>query len=155
MTVVRHYRKRLRLKIPCIIALVLITIFSSCKTYYVQVESLKEQFRGIDSSQFKEVAIKGPVGEVYKYKANPISLIKCVDNKGNPRELRNSPSLEMRITHNGKKTILYFDRVYVGDSALTGVESRFVSVVRKNILFSEISKIEVQDGGKNFRYVKN
>ena len=94
------------------------------------------------------------MGDVYRYKANPIVLIKCVDNKGNPNELTISPSIEMRVTHNGQRTIFYFDRVYVGDSILTGVESRFTPNARKNIPLKEISKIEIQDGKKNFRYVK-
>jgi len=70
-------------------------------------------------------------------------------------ELTNSPSIEMRVTHNSKKTIFFFDRVYVGDSVLTGVESRFIPTARKSISLKEISKIEIQDGKKKFRYIEN
>jgi hypothetical protein len=79
-------------------------------------------------------------------------IIKCIDDKNKEAAIANSPSIEMRITHNGHKTIFYFDRVYVGDSLLTGVESRFISAIRKSIPLKEISRIEVQDGKKNFRY---
>jgi hypothetical protein len=61
----------------------------------------------------------------------------------------------MRVTHNDQRTIFYFDRVYVNDSLLMGVESRFVQTVSKNIPLKEISKLEVQDGRKKFRYIEN
>ena len=147
--------KHSKLRVYYIIVLVVTISLCSCKTYYVSVDGLKQQFNGIDSTQFKEVAVKGPLGEIYRYKANPISSIKCVDNKNNPSELTNSPSIEMRVTHNGQRTIFYFDRVYVNDSLLMGVESRFVQTVSKNIPLNEISKIEVQDGRKKFRYIEN
>src|SRR3954470_2794666 len=109
--------------------LIVTFIFSSCKTYYIPKDSFIQQFHGIDSSQFKEVLVKGPIGENYRYKANPITVIHCVDKKNKPAELINSPSIEMRITHHGKKTIFYFDRVYVDDSLIVGVESRFISSI--------------------------
>jgi hypothetical protein len=137
-----------------ITTLLLTFMISSCKTYYIPKESLIQQFRGIDSSQFKEVLVKGPIGENYRYWANPITVIHCVDKKNNPAELINSPSIEMRVTHRGKKTIFYFDRIYVGDSSVTGVESRFISSIRKTIPLSDISKIEVQDGRKNYHYAE-
>jgi hypothetical protein len=92
------------------IYLFLIVFLSSCKTYYMSADSLREQFRGVDSSKFKEVAVSGPVGEQYHYQANPITVIHCVDKNNHPVELINSPSIEMRVTHNGKRTIFYFDR---------------------------------------------
>jgi hypothetical protein len=128
--------------------------FSSCKTYYISKDSLVEQFQGIDSLKFRDVVVKGPFGETYKYKANPITVIKCVDKNNNAAELINSPSIEMRVTHNSKKTILYFDRVYVSDSVLTGVASRFISSAIRKIPLNEISRIEVQDGKKKYRYLQ-
>jgi hypothetical protein len=60
----------------------------------------------------------------------------------------------MRVTHNGKKSIFYFDRVFVNDSMLIGAKSRFIKSIMQSIRLSEISKTEVQDGEKNFRYVE-
>jgi len=54
---------------------------------------------------------------------------------------------------NGKRTIFYFDRIFVTDSTLTGVRSRFISSINKKIRLKDIKKIEIQDGKKNFDYV--
>ena len=148
-------QKTLTLKIPYIIVVVTTAVLISCKTYYISVDSLKHQFSGIDSSHFKEVTVKGPVGEVYRYKANPITVIKCFDNRNNQIEITNTPAIEMRVTHGGKRTIFYFDRVFVDDSLIKGVESRISPTVTKTIPLKEVSKIEIQNGQKNFRYIEN
>src|SRR5689334_10453492 len=124
----------------------------SCKTYYLSPGSLKEQFEGIDSSKLVDVETHGPLGEVYRYQANPIKVIRCVDSQGRPVNITNGPAIEMRITHQNKKTIFYFDRVMVNDSTVTGVRSRFIGSLTATIPLKDISKIEVQNGGKNLRY---
>jgi len=84
------------------------------------------------------------------------SDIQCVDKKGNPFQLTNSPSLETRITygHNNKKTIFYFDRIYVNSNSVRGVQSRFIESIGKSIPLDSITKIEIQDGRKKFKYIK-
>ncbi|MFL5810296.1 MAG: hypothetical protein ACJ749_12295 [Flavisolibacter sp.] len=136
------------------LSLMFMVLFYSCKTYYISTDSLVEQFRDIDSTKFRDVVVKGPLGESYRYKANPIHIIQCVDKNKNPVELVNSPSIEIRVTHKGKKTVMYFDRLYVDDSLLTGALSRFISSATRTIPLNEISKIEVQDGKKNYHYVE-
>jgi hypothetical protein len=127
----------------------------SCKTYYIPTSSLIEQFRDIDSTDFKKVWVAGPTGDSYSYLANPIENIKCIDKNNNPVELANSPSIEMRVTqNNGKKTIFYFDRIYLDDSLLYGIRSRFIPSIDKTIPLENIVKTEVQDGKKNFKYKK-
>lgn len=117
---------------------------------------MKEQFKDIDSTKFQLVQVQGPIGETYNYLANPIKSIKCVDKQNNYIELTNSPSIETRITENTeKKTILYFDRIYVSDSLLYGIKSRFIPTFDKIITLKNIIKIEVQDGKKNFKYKSN
>jgi len=141
-----------RLLIPiCIFGLILVT---SCKTYLIPVDSFKKQFAGIDSTKLRQVRVVGPIGEKYNYLANPLTTIKCVDKKGNSFELLNSPSIEIRFTYgdNNKRTIYYFDRIYISDSCVVGVQSRFISSIRKTIPIKSITKIEIQDGKKNFRY---
>ena len=136
------------------IAIVLMCL-SSCTTYYISLNSFKQQFANIDSTKLVGVSVKGPVGEIYYYPANPITTIKCVDKKGNASELQNSPSIEIRFTYGEKKkrTIFYFDRVYLSDSSVVGIESRFIQSIRKRIPLSGITMIEVQDGKKKFHYV--
>jgi hypothetical protein len=100
------------------------------------------------------VVIRGPVGERYNYLANPIRTINCVDKQNNPSSLNNSPSIEMRVTDtNNKKTIFYFDRIFVNKTYLYGVQSRFISSITKTVPIKDITKIEVQDGKKNFKYI--
>jgi hypothetical protein len=128
---------------------------SSCTTYYISMDSFRQQFAGIDSTKYKEVAIRGPIGEVHRYRANPITNIKCADKNGNPAELQNSPSVEIRFTYgeNNNRTTFYFDRIFVSDSSVAGVESRFIQSIRKTVPLKSVTKIEVQDGKKNFHYL--
>jgi hypothetical protein len=129
-------------------------LISSCKNYYIPKESFAEQLAGIDSTRLQEVTVAGPYGESYNYLANPLSKIKCVDKKGESAELTNGPSIEIRITvNNHKKIIFYFDRVMIQDSIVYGVRSRFMNL-RSAVPLKDITKIEVQDGHKNFHYKK-
>ena len=93
-----------------LISIVAVTmIISSCKTYYIPIDSFKEQFKDIDSVQLITVYTKGPMGDVVAYKTYPIEYIKCVDKKNNPFELKNSPSIEVRVTgKNNKKNLFLF-----------------------------------------------
>ncbi len=132
-------------------------IFTSCRTYLIPVESFKQQFAGIDSTKLKPVEMTGG-GLLYvteSYLANPIIKIKCTDKKGNPAELDNGPAIEIRFTYGEKnhRTVFYFDRVFVSDSLVTGIQSRFIPTMKKSIPINSITKIEVQNGGKNFKYV--
>ena len=135
-----------------LIVLIIFGLFS-CKTYYIPIKSFKEQFSEIDSTKLKIVNTRGPAGDVAEYLANPIEYIKCVDKNNNPFELKNSPSIEIRFTlNNNKKTIFYFDYIYLQDSLVIGDRSRFF-YMKKSIPLNDIKKIEVQDGHKNFKYI--
>ena len=136
--------------------LFIIGMITSCTTYYIPVNSLREQFAEIDSTRLIAVTVEGPIYGRYHYLANPITAVQCIDKKGNSYQLTNSPSLETRFTygHNNKKTIFYFDRIYVDSSSVTGVESRFIESIRKTIPLDSITKIEIQDGRKKFKYVR-
>ena len=124
-----------------------------CKTYYIPVASFKEQFKGIDSTKLKIVSTRGPVGDIAEYPANPIDYIKCVDKNNNPFELKNGPSIEIRFTtKNNKRTIFYFDRIFLNDTLIIGEMSRFLRF-RKSISINNVKLIEVQDGHKNFKYI--
>lgn len=125
-----------------------------CKTYYIPVESFKEQFNGIDSTKLKVVNTRGPAGDIAQYPANPIDYIKCVDKDNNSFELKKSPSIEIRFTElNNKRTVYYFDRVFLQDTLIIGDMSRFIHY-RKGISINNVKQIEVQDGHKNFKYVE-
>lgn len=127
--------------------------FASCKTYYIPLNSFKEQIKDIDSVELRTVCTRGPMGDIVEYKTYPINYIKCVDKDNNPIELKNSPSIEIRFTEkNNKRTTFYFDQVYVQDSMIIGDGSRFIRY-QKTIPIDSLKLIEVQDGKKNFKYV--
>jgi len=138
-----------------IIALGLLFSISSCKTYYIPVDSFKQQFSGWKTARLREVTTQGPVGDIAKYDTYPIDFVQCIDKNGNPVVLTNSPALEIRFTDiNNKKTIFYFDRISVNDTTVSGVRSRIISSITKTIPLNTIKLIEIQDGGKRYKYVK-
>jgi hypothetical protein len=134
--------------------LVIVFAATSCTTYYIPVSSFREQFAGIDSTRLIDVTVIGPINEQYHYRANPVTTIQCVDKKGNSYQLTNKPSLEVRFTygHKNKKKIYYFDRVFVDAYSVIGAESRFIESIRTSIPLDSITKIEIQDGHKKFKY---
>ena len=132
---------------------VCILIINGCVTYYIPVQSFQEQFQGINESSLRNVEVQGPGGYITEYKANPIETISCIDKNGNQFTLQNSPSIEVRFTDkNNKRTIFYFDRIYLKDTLIVGDISRFLPGL-KTLSINDIKLIEVQDGHKNFRYI--
>lgn len=133
----------------------MIFFFSSCKTYYIPVDSFKQQLASIDTSNMREVTTQGPAGDRVKYKIYPIDFIHAFDKTDNPITIPNSPSIEIRFTDtSNKKTTFYFDLIRFDGENITGRQSRFMSAFKKTIPISSVKKIEVQDGKKNFRYLK-
>lgn len=137
------------------VSLILILFFCSCKTYYIPVDSFKQQFAGMQQSQMEKVTVQGPIGERTTYKTFPQDSVDCIDKNGTRIRLEKAPSLEIRFTDtNNKKTVFYFDRIFVTDTSVTGTYSRILGLT-KNISLNSIKKIELQDGRKNYRYVHN
>jgi len=67
------------LKIQLIkIGLIVLIVFGlfSCKTYYISIESFKEQFNEIDSTKLVIVNTRGPAGDIVQYPANPIKFLE-------------------------------------------------------------------------------
>jgi hypothetical protein len=128
--------------------------FLGLESYTIPLTSFKEQFGNMMDLTWKEVKVKNPSGLISTYKTFPIDEIKCQNDNGELIILRVKPSLEMRITDTvGKKTIFYFDRIKVENGKISGSQSRFIKAIQKEIPFHNISKIEIQDGKKRFKYV--
>lgn len=101
------------------------------------------------------VVVAGPLGAQFAYDANDILLIKCVGRDGQVHDLYNSPSIEVRLTlSDGKRRIMYFDRLMLHGDTLIGSRSRFAGPAVTKIPFADIVKMEVQDGKKDFVYLK-
>jgi hypothetical protein len=138
---------RLNLKI----ILFLTILLPACKTYYIPIDSFRSQLRNVNPSTMRVTTTSGPLGGLYVYPANQIQYIECMDKKGNPFRLKNSPSIEIRFTEKSKKkTIFYFDSVLLSDSLIIGDRSRFIGA-QKSISINNIKLIEVQDGHKDFK----
>ena len=134
--------------------LILLFVLSSYKTYYIPIESFKSQFNNVNPKTMQVTTTRGPLGGLYVYPANQIRYIECMDKKGNTLLIQNSPSIEIRFTdQNNKKTIFYFDAVYLSDTLIIGDRSRFIGA-QKVISMNNIKSIEVQDGHKNFTSTK-
>ena len=104
-------------------------------------------------SDMKEVVVKGPLGEQTTYKTFKLDSVDCINKKGQWIRIEKIPSLEIRFTDvNNKKTVFYFDRIFVTDTSVSGTYSRILGL-RKTISLSTVKKIEIQSGRKNYRYV--
>ena len=131
----------MRRKLNQVIFLLFILSLNSCTTYLISLDSFKHQFAINDSVKSNTVTFGGK-----------IKTINCTDEYGHPFELKNSPSIEIRFTYGSRKkrTVFYFDNIFVNDTSVTGFESRFFSSIKKTIAINSIKKIEVQDGKKQF-----
>jgi hypothetical protein len=134
--------------------LIIFFLLSSCKTYYIPVESFRAQFDKVNPKTLQVTTTLGPLGGLYVYPANQIKYRECVDKEGHPYLLQNSPSIEIRFTDkNNKRTTFYFDGLYLSDTLIIGDRSRFISA-QKAISLNNLKLIEIQDGHKNFTKVK-
>ncbi len=132
-----------------------VTILSGCKSYYIPVDHFRSHFANVDKDHLRIAKTRGPAGIITEYEANQIDTIKCTTKNGKEIVLRNGPSIETRITTvDGKRTIFYFDRLYASNDTLIGYRSRILGLP-KRIPMTEIIKVEVQDGNKNYHYVES
>jgi len=77
-----------------------------------------------------------------------------VDKRNNLCELKNGPRIETRITYsNNKRTVFYFDSLYLKDNTVVGITSRFIPSLTLAISLDEITKVEIQDGHKRYKYI--
>lgn len=128
-------------------------IISSCKMYYIPVDSFKQQMPSIETVNLKQVTTKDPWGHKETYSTYPIDSIKCFDKDGTTYKLKNSPSIEIRFTYDdNRRTTFYFDRIWVVKDSVTGIRSHFL-IMKKSIPLNTVKLIEVQDGHKKYRYV--
>lgn len=140
-------------KINPIACIILIVTLISCKTYTIPVDSFRKQFSPSVAPSSRPVTTVSPWGTHYTYHTLNIDSIQVIDKKGKVSWLKQSPSLEMRITHSGgKRTVFYFDLTRFNGDTLEGSVSRLVPAWKKKISISTVTKIEIQNGGKNYHY---
>ena len=116
----------------------------SCKTYTVAPESFKKQV--IESNDNTSSSFKNSIFDAYY-----LEFLSVNDKEGNPFEMKNTPAVEMRVTlKNKKRKIMYLNTVRLENDSLKGHISMLLGLKTK-VAFSDITKIEIQDGGKNFQ----
>lgn len=138
-----------------IFLLICLSLLLGCTTYTVPVESFKTQMSEATTENLDSVTVASPTLAGYaEYLANRVDSILVLDKNGNSQYLQITPSIEMRVTDRfGKRHLMYFDTVVIENDTLTGGASRFLSKQKRDIAINDVVKIEVQDGGKSYRYV--
>jgi hypothetical protein len=127
-------------------------MLAGCKTYYITPASLHEQLLSTTPAKAEMV---DPFGIHVYFQALQLRTILCTDKAGNPVELAVVPDIEMRVTLNtGKRRTMYFDRTELHGDTLIGHPSWIIPKMEYRILFSSITKVEVQNGGKRMRSVQ-
>lgn len=146
----------MKIKLIILLSIALITAaLNSCTTYYMTVDSFKQQFYGLDSTKYiKSKILLPPLYVPTKYLRNPITTIYCTDKNGIEHELINSPSIEIKFIYGPKKKhkVFYFDRLYVNNYRVYGFSSRIAAIKKQNIILDQITEIRIQDGKKNYKY---
>ena len=129
-----------------IVALLFITLLSSCATYHITTESLLEQFAGVSQQTKVNMLIVPPFicfpGIV---KGNSLRDITVLDKNGHEHNLPVTNHTSVKITRkDGKKTTFYFDTLLLKDSTITGNKTHFIKSNIKPIYFADITGIELQ-----------
>lgn len=135
-----------------------ILALSSCKTYTIPVDSFRKQFRNMDSTTAVAKATPGWSAAFHhsrdSFLIHSDMRIHCEDKHHREVILKGGPSIEIRFTYgpDNKRTIVYFDTMFLTDSTVTGQRSRIIPSLKSTIPLSSITKIEVQDDHKKYIY---
>ena len=132
-----------------ILGLIILSI-SSCNTYYMSANSLKQQLQNIDPNKINDaydfrlgllgVALKGG-----KNFYNGIEKIKVTDKSGKEFEKIVTSRTGIRLTDaKGKRVQLYFDSIFLRDSLVYGSKSHFITLSVQPMNIESLTKIEIQ-----------
>ncbi len=133
-----------------LVLIVFLLILSSCSTYYLTSQSLKEQLQNIDPNKIHDaydfrlgllgVALKGG-----KNFYNGIETIKCKDKNGKDMLFKVQSQTGIRLTDSsGKRIQLYFDSIFLRDSLVYGSKSHFITLPVTPMNIDKLTKIEIQ-----------
>ena len=83
-----------------------IVSITGCTTFQIPVQSFRQQLAGVNAASLQPVKVAGPYGLpiIYRANVNTLKTIRCVTANGRDVMVPNSPSIEVRISHQGKKT---------------------------------------------------
>ena len=132
-----------------ILGLIILSM-TSCNTYYMTSNSLKQQLQKVDPNKISDaydfrlgllgVALKGG-----KNFYNGIDKIKVTDKSGKEFERIVTPKTGIRLTDKkGKRVQLYFDSIFLRDSLIYGSKSHFITLSVTPMNIESLAKIEIQ-----------
>ena len=126
-------------KLPFGLAIICLTLLTSCAAYQLSTQSLSDQLNGNTVS-------KGYLLAANAVKGNDLKTIKCIDKNGKEKEITATNRTGVRITKNdNSKTTFYFNTLLIKDSSIVGSKTHFFNAKVKPIKFSDISKIEIME----------
>jgi len=129
---------------------VMLLFLSSCSTYYLTQNSLKEQLQNIDPNKISDAYDfrLGLVGVVMKGGPNfynGIESLRCKNKKGNDVIISIKPHTGIRLTDkSGRRLQLYFDSVFLRDSLVYGSKSHFITLPVTPMNINNLTLIEIQ-----------
>jgi len=132
-----------------ILGLIILSM-TSCNTYYMTSNSLKQQMQKVDPNKISDaydfrlgllgVALKGG-----KNFYNGIDKIKVTDKSGKEFERIVTSRTAIRLTDKkGKRVQLYFDSIFLRDSLIYGSKSHFITLSVTPMNIDSLAKIEIQ-----------
>lgn len=131
--------------------IIIITVAAtSCKTYYMTPNSLKQQLQDIDPNKISDAYDfrLGLIGVVFKGGKNfynGIDSIKVSDKNGKKLEIPVSTNTSVRLTDKKDRRVsLYFDSMFIRDSLVYGSRSHYITLPITPMNVDNLTKIEIQ-----------
>jgi hypothetical protein len=123
-----------------------------CAVYTVPIDEFDKQTAGATEGKLRKRTVRLSVYGRVRFLTNDIDTIIAYDSNGEITKIPNSPRLEIRFTtiDNSTKTF-YFDTIYRVGGILHGSRARLL-YFHDSIILDNVSKIEIQDGRKNYSY---
>jgi len=145
-----------------VIFLTLLLTITSCQTYHMTANSLKQQLNEVEPGKIREVRdmLKLPVpipvaNNVTKVSVpiatgthmyNGMTEVLCKDNKGVEWKIEVNYLTEARITEkSGRHKIVYFDTMFLVDTLVYASKSHMIHApIKTPFNINNISKVELQ-----------
>lgn len=147
-----------------IVFLIFVLMVTSCKTYYVTADSLKEQLLKVDPNKIREVRdmLKLPVPVPVPgtnavtqmnvpivtgtHMYNGMTEVICNDNTGAKWKIDVNYLTQARVTEkSGRHKIVYFDTIFLLDTLVYASKSHMIhAAINPPFNIKEIAKVELQ-----------
>jgi hypothetical protein len=138
------------MKRTILVSLVFSILFAGCISYYsIETDELTEQLKAQSkieaTNSFQVYTQTAIIPIITKYSANQIVRILCRDSDGNLVYVYPNQNTELEFTSKSTHDIvtMYFDTVFLEGTKITGLRSRIITSMTREIEISDIEKIEI------------